>query len=465
MKTCNTVANRIAQVVMPIYLMPSDFGIFALALFFSGFLSLASDLGISTDLVRRKNDVEAALDTAFVLRLVLSLALVGVSIAVGVLASFVYKEQRLQWPIVVLSVGLVLQALSLIPRTISTRALQFGRAAIPDGFGKISTSFLSIGLAVIGLAYWSPVYGTILGTAIGTALQLAVTRWTPRGTFDRKIAVEILRFGQFVSLSSLANYVAHSMDVAIVGLLLPLAQVGFYSLAVSWGIYFTSNLSSIFRPVGFPVMSHVADEDARRKKVLKENIRYYGYLGVCLSAGVAVLSRMFVLALYSSEWAPMILPMQVLSLAGLLLGFAGVATDALYSVGQSKSLAIYSWIEVLLLAIIVPIATFFGGLPGTSVAMLFGVSALTLPTCRKASEALGLKVVDWWKMTSPAIFAALVAVPVGVGLSFLLTPTPPNLAISLVFFLAVYTLGLQAWTRGEFFQDLRNMIRLALSRT
>src|SRR3989442_11521276 len=124
MKTCNTVANRIAQVVMPIYLMPSDFGIFALALFFSGFLSLASDLGISTDLVRRKNDVEAAFDTAFVLRLVISLALVGLSIAVGVLASLVYHEPRLQWPIVVLSVGLVLQAVSVIPPTVASRALQ-----------------------------------------------------------------------------------------------------------------------------------------------------------------------------------------------------------------------------------------------------------------------------------------------------------------------------------------------------
>src|SRR5207245_1604436 len=123
-----------------------------------------------------------------------------------------------------------------------------------------------------------------------------------------------------------------------------------------------------------------------------------------------------------------------LSLAGLLLGFAGVATDALYSVGQSKSLAIYSWIEVLLLAIVLPVGTFLGGLPGTSLAMLFGVSALTLPTCRKAGAALGLKAADWWNLTSSAIFAAAVSVPVGVGLSVLLTPTPANLAISLVLF-------------------------------
>jgi len=187
LKVLGTIIGRVSQLVMPLFLLPSDFGLFALAVFFSGFLALAAEFGMSTDLVRRKKEFEEAADTAFTLRLALSITLVVVSVAVGWTMSIVYGEPRLSLPIMVLSLGLLFQSISMVPRMIATRALDFRRAAVPDSLGKFSTAFISIGLAIVGFAYWSPVYGTIAGAAIGAALQLAGSSWRPKLRFNPRL--------------------------------------------------------------------------------------------------------------------------------------------------------------------------------------------------------------------------------------------------------------------------------------
>src|SRR5437773_12352063 len=48
-----TALARIAKIILPLFLLPSDFGLFALATFFTGFLSLFADLGFSTTLITR----------------------------------------------------------------------------------------------------------------------------------------------------------------------------------------------------------------------------------------------------------------------------------------------------------------------------------------------------------------------------------------------------------------------------
>jgi len=463
LKVLGTIIGRVSQLVMPLFLLPSDFGLFALAVFFSGFLALAAEFGMSTDLVRRKKEFEEAADTAFTLRLALSITLVVVSVAVGWTMSIVYGEPRLSLPIMVLSLGLLFQSISMVPRMIATRALDFRRAAVPDSLGKFSTAFISIGLAIVGFAYWSPVYGTIAGAAIGAALQLAGSSWRPKLRFNPRLASEIARFGKFVTLSAIANFVAHSIDNAIVGLLLGFAPLGFYVVAYSWGVYFTSNLSSVFSSVAYPVMSEVSEQPERFRKVLTENIRFYAYVAFLLSVGVLVFAPTFVASLYGSEWQPAILPMQILAPVGLVLGFAGIAADALFAGGRSKTVSVFSWMETGIAVAAVPVATWYGGLAGASLAVLLGAAGLLIALVVVLGRETGIRGVDWLRATRHPLAGALVAGTAGIVMTRLLPPSLPAFFLGVGTFTALYVATLQGLSHGQFIRELRTLVRLAMS--
>lgn len=72
-----TIVGRLSEIVLPLFLPPADLGVFALAAFFTGLLALGGELGMNTALVRWKDRLPEAANTAFVLRLGLAVGLVG----------------------------------------------------------------------------------------------------------------------------------------------------------------------------------------------------------------------------------------------------------------------------------------------------------------------------------------------------------------------------------------------------
>ena len=98
-----TLLERLSQFILPLYLMPLDFGLFALAVSFYGVLGIVGELGMTTYLVRVREGFEDVARTAFVLRLGLSLVLIVGSVGLGWVASHVYADSRLLIPIVVLA--------------------------------------------------------------------------------------------------------------------------------------------------------------------------------------------------------------------------------------------------------------------------------------------------------------------------------------------------------------------------
>ncbi|MGQ0797110.1 MAG: oligosaccharide flippase family protein [Methanobacteriota archaeon] len=461
LKVTGTAIGRISQLILPFYLLPSDFGIFALASFFFGFLTLASDLGMSTDLIRRRGDFEEAARTAFGLRLVLAVGGIVGSLGVGLGAAFLFAEPRVTLPIVVLSIGLLFQATSMVPRAIALRRLDYRRGAVPDHIGKFTGSLATIGLAIVGLAYWSPVYGTVLGLGLGASLQIASSRWRPRAGLRADLARDILRFGQFVTLTSFANFVAHSIDAAFVGLFLGVTALGIYAFAYSWGVYFVSNLSSVFGAVAYPLFAHIADAPARLRRAYLGNLRYYAYAAAPVGAGIVVLAPLFVETIYDATWLAAVVPMQILAVVGLLLGFAGIAGDALYALGRSRRVFLLSAAEAVLLVVLFPVATTRFGLVGTSLAAAAGAAFLAGALSRSLCRELGIAWREWLRAIGAPCLAVVAMAPVAFALLPSVPRTPPHLALALGTFALVFVGLLQAITSGRFLSEFRRILVLA----
>jgi O-antigen/teichoic acid export membrane protein len=129
--------------------------------------------------------------------------------------------------------------------------------------GQIVAALLGAGLIGLGAVALLGVVATLVLSAVFVRrISGASIR---HGRFDRALLIELLRFGGRQFFVSLGGTVAYDLDAVIIGLILPVAQVAPYDIALSTA-NLTRNLSTQGTDLLLPSYSHfdaVGDNDAQ----------------------------------------------------------------------------------------------------------------------------------------------------------------------------------------------------------
>src|SRR6266571_1137742 len=441
-KIVSIVLAQAAAILLPLWLDPVQFGILGIVYAFVGAIGLADDFGLSTDLIRRSDDLNVAYETAFSIRTGLGFALLLAAIPAAYLAVVVYQDSRLFLATVLYAVTIPLAAFSLIPRVKATKALDFPRAVLPDQVGKAVVSGVSIALVALGFGYFGPIFGGILGTIVGSILFYKVVPWKPGWRLDPRMARSLVDFSKFVVVASFLAFAVSSLDKLLIGFLLGLTSLGYYLVAFSWAIGLPTSVAAVVSGVAYPIYGRVGpDSPDRLRRAYAETTRLFAYVGFFVSFGVV-------------------------AFAGLLVGIAGLSNDLLNALGKSALVA-----EVQLIALIVIAAgLYFGttmmGLPGASIAVVvtFGVLAgvSRYLARRELKPTAGLA---WRKAFIPPSVAGAAS----LGTSFLLgTFLPiglPGLIFQFFGYAGTYFAAIEILTNGSFLAELKGVGRLAIGRT
>jgi O-antigen/teichoic acid export membrane protein len=108
-----------------------------------------------------------------------------------------------------------------------------------------------VGLAIVSLA------GVCLGLVLMAAMVHRVTGSSIRdGHFRRSVLVDLLRFGARQTVISLGGLIAYQLDAVVIGLILPIAQVAPYDIALSTS-NLTRNLSTQGTNLLLPTYAHL----------------------------------------------------------------------------------------------------------------------------------------------------------------------------------------------------------------
>lgn len=131
-----------------------------------------------------------------------------------------------------------------------------------------------VGLAVV----W--VCGVLVGLVMTAAMVSRVTGSSiRRGHFRRAVLTDLLRFGGRQSVISMGGIIAYQLDAVIIGLILPVAQVAPYDIALSTS-NLTRNLSVQGTNVLLPTFTHLDVTGERDRQ------RWYFFRSVL--AGMAI---------------------------------------------------------------------------------------------------------------------------------------------------------------------------------
>jgi O-antigen/teichoic acid export membrane protein len=316
---------------------PDDFGLVALALVFTSLLDVMSDLGVTQALVIVDDEhVRERADTVFLFSLGVGTFFALASAAIAPLAAMFFHQPALIGIMPVLGANFVVRALGMTHFALAQKWIDFRSRTAGEIANVVVRGVAGVALALLGFGAWSLVLGYLVGTmAMNVALWVMVD-WRPSFRMRREHLRALIRFGGQLTGVDVLTAIMANADYFFIGRVLGAADLGLYTLGFRLPELLVINLSVVASQVLFPAFAAL-DGEARGRGYLL-SLRYVLMVGLPLTAGLVILARPTVLAIFGGQWEGSIEPMQVLGVYALAVTVGIPAGTAYKASGRADVL-------------------------------------------------------------------------------------------------------------------------------
>lgn len=397
--------------VMMGLLGPEEFGLLGIASIVLAITSNFSELGVGQALIWHRGkhsdrDPALAMDTGLILVMALNLTVIALMMAGAPLISAFFQEPRATPVTRVLLIGLFLSTLTIVPRSMLERNLQFKAAVWPEVLPGIVSGLVSIPLAIVWRSVWALVAGQMVSYALRLALYWWTARWRPRLRFDRETCREMLGFGLSVLGASLIATVGGIFPPAVIGREVGTEALGVFNNAEKISAFPFFAIIYVVGRVMFPVYSRLREDSGSLRTAVAEAIKLIAVASVPLCIGGAVIFPALELQLFDGKWHEMYVPLLILMLYVLQRSVGSVTGDVLKAVGRPNLIQLLTLLRVGVTIPAVLAGVWLAGLNGAALGMLLAGTVSLVAELRIQRRFVNLGV---------AAVADAVKVPVAAG--------------------------------------------------
>jgi O-antigen/teichoic acid export membrane protein len=335
-------------------LLPKDFGIVILAVFFVNIAASVSTFGLNPALIQRENAPNDAISTHFILRTGLSILSFLLLLGCIPLFQYFYSDRPLLIPIILaLSAIGILSAISSTPTVLLQRDMAFRRLALLNILSSATMLISAVYMAWRGLGPWSLVIGEqFVGVMVSTVgVWIYRPPWRLSIRFNRSIAREYLHFGKYVLANSQLNLFLDQFDDFWSASSLGSTAGGYYSKAYEFARYPRRIIAKPLQPV---FLSAYARLRSNRKKLSKAFFRLNSLIvriGFLLTLILFLIAPEFIELFLTAKWLPMVAVFRLMLLYTLLDPLIVTAGNLTIAIGQPHLL---TRVKVVQLVIFIP---------------------------------------------------------------------------------------------------------------
>ena len=227
------VLRLAGNLVLTRILFPEVFGLMALVQVFMTGLQMFSDMGLRTSVIQNeRGDDPLFLGTAFTLQLIRGIILWLAACALALPAANFYEAPMLAQLLPIVGLNAVISG------TVSMNAARVNRHMM---LGRLTT--LELGTQALGLAVmvvlaliWGSVWALVVGGLFASITKAASSHaWLPGGwiapSWDISAMREMIQFGKYIFLGTLAGFLVGQGDRAILGAYVRLDVLALYNIA------------------------------------------------------------------------------------------------------------------------------------------------------------------------------------------------------------------------------------------
>jgi teichuronic acid exporter len=412
-----------ATLVVARLVTPTDYGLFAMAMVYIGFVELVNELGLNVALVQRRELSEDQIAQLGGMAVLAGIGFCALSVGVSGLVAGFFGEPVVGRMIGVLSFSFVARSVQVVPRALLARALDFRRLAWISAVESWSWSLVALAGAAVGLGYWAFVTGVVVSGVVATAVLL---RWRPhRIAWPRDVhaIAGVTGLGWLVVIAQVCWFVYDHADLTLVGRWLGKAALGGYAKASDVADVPVDRISSLVGQVTPGVFAAAQSDVVILRRYLLGLSEGLALVTFPMSLGLALVADVFVLAVLGEGWRSAIVPLRLLGLLGGLRSILNVLPQMLIATGHAKLNAQCNVIMAAGLTVALYIGTHWG-LTGVSIAWLVGYPVFAIPTFfRRTLRILDISAREYLRILWPATSAAA---GVAVAVLALRAMTPPT---------------------------------------
>lgn len=221
-----------SNLILTRLLFPEAFGMMALIMVFIQGLYQFSDVGVGPAIMQSKRgDDPRFLNTAWTIQAGRGVLLWIAACILAYPMAAIYGEPQLMQLLPVAALTLVIQGFNPTRRMLANRHLQLGRVTIIDVVTQLSGIISAVALAYLTQSVWALVFSSIISALVQLALfWIFLEGHRDRFEWERPAAQELINFGKWIFLSTLAGFLFNQADKMLLGKYLPLDQFGVYNI-------------------------------------------------------------------------------------------------------------------------------------------------------------------------------------------------------------------------------------------
>lgn len=371
-----------AVLVLARILSPEDTGTYSIAAFLMTLLHVFRDFGVMQYVIQARELTREQMQNAMGVAILLALLVAGALLACSGLVADFYGNRDIERVLWVMSASFAISPfgsvlLAIMRREAQLQAIFYIRTASTVCHVAVSITLALRGHGALSLA-WANFAGILAFGLMANLLRPAGIPRTPRFNDIRGI----LSFGGMSSLGNAANMAGTNIPDLVIGKVMNMAAVGYFSRATGLVQLFTRLISGALTPLVLPYFAHVRRQGEDIKPSYMLAVEQLTALSWPFFAGLALLAYPMMHTLYGPQWDASVPVVRLLCVAGAIASVSLFATQAMVANGHVRSSTLGNLISqpVRVLAVVAAAAH---GLVAVAGALI-------------VSEAVALAVTTWF---------------------------------------------------------------------
>jgi O-antigen/teichoic acid export membrane protein len=311
------VGQIVVTAVLARLLSPADYGLAGLAAVYVGLASVFSQFGIGVALVQRPELTPRYVRAGFTATVLIGLLTTALVWITAPIAAIALGNAKLTPIIRGLSLTFVLANPSFVAEGISERNLAWRRLMwVEVAAFALGYALPALVLAFYGFGVWA-IVGSSLGQTLVRSVALLGLQPHPKSPRIGPEIRELLHFGSQFTLARMFNYGAGQGDNLVVGRVLGVVPLGYYSRAFKLMMILVTYFATIVTKVLFPIMARLQHDADRLRSTYLTGAAVLALVSAPLGALMVVTAPEIVAVVLGPKWTPCIVPFQILT-AGIM---------------------------------------------------------------------------------------------------------------------------------------------------
>lgn len=424
-------------------LQPSDFGAMGVLLIIVGFSKIISEFGMGAAIIQKKEVAINEQRTVMLISIIIATMLTILFYFSANLIGEYFNNLHLIEPLKVISFVFIIDSIVVIQTAMAQKEMDFKfislTAFISYFFGN---ALLTIILAYLGYNLWALVFGYFFTSIISMISYLtrfkniikSLSHINSKKYFS--FSRDLFYFSTYFTIGRIANYCANRGDYFIIGKVLGIESLGYYTRAQNMISRPANLLGNTLQKVLFPAFSKIQKQTEQLREYYLIGNRLLSYITLIISPIIIIWASEIVYIILGDGWDQVVFPLKILAYALVFrLGYK-TTTPIMNAMGLVK-IRSYTEIVYFILIIIGSYIGSFYGINGSSIGVLISIIINFIITNYICLKYLNLPTINFLQQ-----YIKPMIISFGISISLLLFHQKSYYCIISTFFVIILFLGI-----------------------